>query len=86
MELDGRLDHSALDRDLERDLETATSGRRSVRLGWGRVYDRPCRTAALIARLLVLGGWGGGPKSARGIHEWTSSVSLARSREARPVS
>ena len=62
VELDGRLDHSALterDRDLERDLETATTGRRSVRLGWGQVYDRPCRTAALIARLLVLGGWEG---------------------------
>lgn len=65
VELDGRLDHSALDqrdRDLERDLETATSGRRSVRLGWGQVYDRPCRTAALIARLLVLGGWEGEPR------------------------
>ena len=64
VELDGRLDHSALterDRDLERDLETATTGRRCVRLGWGQVYDRPCRTAALIARLLVLGGWEGEP-------------------------
>lgn len=64
VELDGRLDHSALDqrdRDLERDLETATTGRRSDRLGWGQVYDRPCRTAAIIARLLVLGGWEGEP-------------------------
>ena len=64
VELDGRLDHSALgdrDRDLERDLDTATNGRRSVRLGWGQVYDRPCRTAAQVARLLVAGGWAGSP-------------------------
>ncbi len=64
VELDGRLDHSALadrDRDLERDLDTATNGRRSVRLGWGQVYDRPCRTAAQVARLLAFGGWEGSP-------------------------
>lgn len=64
VELDGRLDHSALadrDRDLERDLETATHGRRSVRLGWGQVYERPCRTAAQVARLLAVGGWEGAP-------------------------
>lgn len=64
VEIDGRLDHSALtdrDRDLERDLDTATNDRRSVRLGWGQVYDRPCRTAAQVARLLALGGWEGVP-------------------------
>ena len=64
VELDGRLDHSALtdrDRDLERDLHTATNGRRSVRLGWGQVYERPCRTAAQVARLLAIGGWEGTP-------------------------
>lgn len=64
VELDGRLDHSALadrDRDLERDLATATNGRRSVRLGWGQVYDRPCDTAAQVVRLLALGGWEGAP-------------------------
>lgn len=62
VELDGRLDHTALgdrDRDLERDLETAVGGARTVRLGWGQVYDRPCRTAAAVARLLRLGGWEG---------------------------
>ena len=56
VELDGRLDHSAL-----AGPRTATStgtstrpptGARSVRLGWGQVYDRPCRTAAQVARLL----------------------------------
>lgn len=64
VELDGRLDHSALedrDRDLERDLDTAIHERRSVRLGWGQVYDHPCRTAAHVARLLALGGWAGTP-------------------------
>lgn len=62
VELDGRLDHTALpdrDRDLGRDLETAASGERTVRLGWGQVYDRPCRTAAAVARLLRRGGWRG---------------------------
>ena len=60
IELDGRLDHSALtdrDRDLGRDLETAAGGTRTVRLGWGQVFDRPCRTATAVARLLQLGGW-----------------------------
>lgn len=64
VELDGRLDHSALadrDRDLDRDLDTAARSRRSVRLGWGQVYDRPCRTAAQVARLLAIGGWAGSP-------------------------
>ncbi|HYJ26327.1 MAG TPA: hypothetical protein VEW73_01355, partial [Nocardioides sp.] len=65
VELDGRLDHTALgqrDRDLDRDLESATTGRRTIRLGWGQVYDRPCRTAGHVARLLALGGWTGTPK------------------------
>lgn len=64
VELDGRLDHTALidrDRDLERDLASASAGRRTIRLGWGQVYDRPCRTAATVARLLQLGGWEGQP-------------------------
>lgn len=64
VELDGRLDHTALgdrDRDLDRDLETAVKGRRTVRLGWGQVFDRPCLTARRIARLLQLGGWEGAP-------------------------
>lgn len=64
VELDGRLDHSALpdrDRDLERDLDSALHERRSIRLGWGQVYDRPCRTAAQVARLLAIGGWEGSP-------------------------
>jgi hypothetical protein len=65
VELDGRFDHSALtdrDRDLDRDLATAVDGVRTVRLGWGQVYDRPCRTAVAVARLLQLGGWAGEPR------------------------
>lgn len=64
VELDGRLDHTALgdrDHDLDRDLETAVHGRRTVRLGWGQVYDRPCQTARAIGRLLAAGGWEGSP-------------------------
>lgn len=64
VELDGRLDHAELgdrDRDLDRDLETAVGGTRTTRLGWGQVYDRPCRTAAAVARLLQRGGWAGDP-------------------------
>lgn len=64
VELDGRFDHTALhdrDRDLGRDLETAVAGTRTVRLGWGQVYDRPCRTAASVAGLLRRGGWKGSP-------------------------
>jgi hypothetical protein len=64
VELDGRFDHTVLadrDRDLDRDLETATGSVTTVRLGWGQVYDRPCRTAARVGRLLQLGGWAGAP-------------------------
>lgn len=64
VELDGRFDHSAIadrDRDLDRDLETAADGSRTVRLGWGQVYDRPCRTAVAVGRLLQAGGWTGSP-------------------------
>lgn len=64
VELDGRLFHDsarARDRDLDRDLEVVVSGRRSVRLGWGQVFDRPCRTASHVAALLRAGGWTGCP-------------------------
>lgn len=64
VELDGRLFHDDTeqrDRDLDRDLETATTGRRTVRLGWGQVFGRPCRTTGHVAGLLRMGGWGGQP-------------------------
>ena len=55
VELDGRLHHDSArqrDWDLDRDLETALSGARTVRLGWGQVYGRSCRTAAAVAQLI----------------------------------
>ncbi len=55
VELDGRLHHDnpiARDLDLERDLDVAASGRTTVRLGWGQVLDRPCRTAIKVAAFL----------------------------------
>lgn len=65
VELDGRLDHTEIadrDADLDRDLETAATEVRTIRLGWGQVYDRPCRTAVAVGRLLRLGGWAGTPQ------------------------
>jgi len=62
VELDGRLHHgsaAARDRDLDRDLDAAVEGRRTVRIGWGQVFGRPCRTARRVAALLRQGGWGG---------------------------
>jgi hypothetical protein len=64
VELDGRLFHdSALgrDADLDRDLEAAVAGRRTVRLGWGQVVERPCWTTLRVAVLLRAGGWDGSP-------------------------
>ncbi len=59
VELDGRLHHDSVvarDRDLDRDLDVAVSGRRTVRLGYGQVFGRPCRTAARLAVILGAGG------------------------------
>ena len=64
VELDGRLFHDSAtdrDRDLERDLDAAVGGRATVRLGWGQVFRRPCRTALRIGRWLQAGGWDAAP-------------------------
>lgn len=64
VELDGRLDHSgAADRadDLARDLAAAADGRRTVRLGWGQVFETGCQTAVHVGLLLEYGGWRGSP-------------------------
>ena len=61
-ELDGRLFHDNAgqhDRDLDRDLDDAADGRRAVRLGWGQVSRRACRTARRLDRLLRRRGWTG---------------------------
>lgn len=55
VELDGRGWHDSLeqrDRDADRDLLAAVSGRSTVRLSWGQVFDRPCWTARQVAHLL----------------------------------
>jgi len=59
IELDGRLVHNTVeqrDRDFERDLDAAVSGRGTVRLSWGQVVGRPCQTAAKLAVLVVQRG------------------------------
>jgi len=64
LELDGRLYHDNVeqrDRDLDRDLDAAVAQRVAVRLGYGQVVGRPCRTAARIALLLRARGWTGRP-------------------------
>lgn len=65
VELDGRLFHDSAgqrDRDLDRDLDAAVDGRRSIRLGWGQVFDRSCRTAGRVAIVLQQRGWTGAPR------------------------
>lgn len=62
VELDGRLWHDSVDgrdADLDRDLDAAVGGSGTVRLGWGQVFSRPCRTAVRIAGLLSARGWRG---------------------------
>lgn len=62
VELDGRLWHDSVegrDADLDRDLDAAVGHLGTVRLGWGQVFARPCRTAARIASLLSARGWQG---------------------------
>lgn len=65
VELDSRLFHDtarARDVDLDRDLDTAAlAGGLTVRLGWGQVFDRPCRTAQRLVVLLRSRGWQGTP-------------------------
>ena len=59
IELDGRLVHDTVeqrDRDFERDLDAAVSGRGTVRLSWGQVVGRSCQTAAKLSRLVVRRG------------------------------
>jgi len=66
IELDGRLFHDTAgqrSKDLDRDLDSAVDGRRTVRLGWGQVFDRPCRTADRVGRLLQQRGWVGVPRA-----------------------
>jgi hypothetical protein len=48
------------DRDMHRDLDgAAEDAAMTLRLSWGQVFDRPCRTADRVARVLVRRGWSG---------------------------
>lgn len=63
VELDGRLDHTSVsdrDRDLDRDLDAAIDLEDTVRLGYGQVFERACRTASRLALLFHRRGWRGG--------------------------
>jgi hypothetical protein len=65
VELDGRLFHDTTtqrDADLDRDLVTAATGKDSVRLSYGQIFDRPCWTATQVAVLLRNRGWEGRPR------------------------
>lgn len=62
VELDGRLFHDSAqqrDVDLDRDLVAAVDREHAVRLGWGQVFDRSCRTAGRVGSLLRHRGWPG---------------------------
>jgi len=64
IELDGRGYHEAStqrDLDLDRDLDAAVAGAVTIRLGWGQVFDRTCRTAGRLGALLAARGWQGRP-------------------------
>ena len=64
IELDGAMFHVRSrqhDRDLDRDLDVVVDGRLTIRLGWGQVHDRPCRTAVKVALILQAQGWDGAP-------------------------
>ncbi len=64
VELDGRLGHEwAVERwdDLDRDIDSAATGRLTVRAGWRQVLQ-PCRLAAGVARILVARGWDDRPR------------------------
>lgn len=55
VELDGRMGHSSTpdrEADFDRDLDAAADGRRTVRISYGQVFDRPCSTASRIATVL----------------------------------
>jgi hypothetical protein len=65
VELDSRLFHDtarARDLDLDRDLDAAAlADGLTVRLGWGQVFDRPCRTTQRLVVMLRSRGWEGSP-------------------------
>lgn len=65
IELDGKLFHTSTedrDRDLERDLDAVVAeDGTTIRLGFGQVHERPCSTAAKLAKIAQRRGWDGEP-------------------------
>jgi hypothetical protein len=64
VELDGRLGHEwTTDRwdDLDRDVDSATDGQLTVRIGWRQALQ-PCRLAERMVRVLMARGWLGPPR------------------------
>ncbi len=62
VEIDGRLFHDNVqqrDLDFDRDLDVAADGRLTVRLTYGQVFRRPCRTAGRLGKILERNGWTG---------------------------
>lgn len=80
VELDGRLVHGsaqAHDLDLRRDLDAATDGVATLRLGYGQVFRDPCATAAQVAVVLGGRGWSGRPARCPRCHWQQSGATLA---------
>ena len=70
VELDGRVGHElSVDRwrDMDRDLEAATSDRITLRVGWRHAEETACETAARIGAVLRVRGWRGAPRRC-GVH------------------
>ena len=66
VELDGRLFHSSVERrdvDMDRDLDAAVEGRETLRVSYGQVFDRACRTANRLAAVLTRHGWAGSARA-----------------------
>ena len=64
VELDGRL-HDAMDArdaDADRDLDDLARGWVTPRIRYRQVFASPCRTAARLADLFAIRGWGGTPR------------------------
>ena len=65
VELNGRMFHHGSadwDRDLERELTAAAAGGLGLRLGWGQVFSRACRTAEALGSILRSRGWPDHPR------------------------
>ena len=64
VELDGRLGHDSVlarDMDMDRVLDAAVERSDTVRLGYGQVFVRACRTASRLAAVFGNHGWRGEP-------------------------